>query len=211
MTYSIFRFTLNMHNHRSQASVSAFLGDTAIRLLITITDGGNTYAIEKGCVAILSGTKADGKKLWDRCAIVGNTIQYDFNEQTASCAGIVNCEVTLYGADGGVVTSPKFIIVVDEKEFGYSVLDSETHIDALADIFKAENERVEAESKRDEAENERVEAEQGRFDAELARQEAEEIRKNTDYRPKRGEDYWTSDDIAEIKSYVDDAILGGEW
>ena len=29
--------------------------------------------------------------------------------------------------------------------------------------------------------------------------------------PVRGEDYWTEEDIAEIKSYVDEAILGGEW
>lgn len=29
--------------------------------------------------------------------------------------------------------------------------------------------------------------------------------------PVRGEDYWTPDDIAEIKAYVDEAILGGEW
>ena len=29
--------------------------------------------------------------------------------------------------------------------------------------------------------------------------------------PVRGEDYWTESDIAEIKSYVDEAILGGAW
>lgn len=29
--------------------------------------------------------------------------------------------------------------------------------------------------------------------------------------PVRGEDYWTAADIAEIKGYVDDAILGGAW
>lgn len=29
--------------------------------------------------------------------------------------------------------------------------------------------------------------------------------------PVRGEDYWTEEDKAEIKSYVDEAILGGEW
>ena len=29
--------------------------------------------------------------------------------------------------------------------------------------------------------------------------------------PQRGTDYWTDADKAEIKSYVDDAILGGEW
>ena len=31
------------------------------------------------------------------------------------------------------------------------------------------------------------------------------------YTPVRGVDYWTDADIAQIKSYVDDAILGGAW
>ena len=29
--------------------------------------------------------------------------------------------------------------------------------------------------------------------------------------PVRGTDYWTDNDKAEIKAYVDDAILGGVW
>ena len=31
------------------------------------------------------------------------------------------------------------------------------------------------------------------------------------YTPQRGVDYWTDADKAEIKSYVDEAILGGAW
>lgn len=31
------------------------------------------------------------------------------------------------------------------------------------------------------------------------------------YSPVRGKDYWTDADKLEIKSYVDEAILGGEW
>lgn len=31
------------------------------------------------------------------------------------------------------------------------------------------------------------------------------------YTPVRGTDYWTENDKAEIKAYVDDAILGGAW
>lgn len=31
------------------------------------------------------------------------------------------------------------------------------------------------------------------------------------YTPVRGTDYWTDADKAEIKSYIDEAILGGEW
>lgn len=29
--------------------------------------------------------------------------------------------------------------------------------------------------------------------------------------PQRGRDYWTDEDKAEIKSYVDEAIIGGAW
>ena len=31
------------------------------------------------------------------------------------------------------------------------------------------------------------------------------------YTPIKGTDYWTANDIVTIKSYVDDAILGGSW
>lgn len=31
------------------------------------------------------------------------------------------------------------------------------------------------------------------------------------YIPVRGVDYWTAADIAEIQSYVDEAILNGAW
>lgn len=31
------------------------------------------------------------------------------------------------------------------------------------------------------------------------------------YTPVKGVDYWTEEDIAEIKQYVDEAILGGAW
>ena len=31
------------------------------------------------------------------------------------------------------------------------------------------------------------------------------------YTPVKGTDYWTAEDVAEIKGYVDEAILGGAW
>ena len=34
---------------------------------------------------------------------------------------------------------------------------------------------------------------------------------NNGYSPVKGKDYWTEADKAEIKSYVDNAILGGAW
>ena len=135
MNYSIFRFTLNMHNHRSQASVSAFRGDTAIRLCFNLTDGGLPYRIEDGCVAVLNGTKPDGNKLHNRCVIENNsTIVYDFTEQTSACPGIINCDITLYGGDGRIITAPKFIIVVDEREVSDEIV-SATEKSALDDVL----------------------------------------------------------------------------
>ena len=153
MRFSTYRFTLNMHTHHSQASVSVFRGDTAVRLLITLLDGDIPFNIREGCTAVLSGTKADGTKLWDRCVITGNVVQYDFNEQTTSCTGVTNCEVTLYDTDGGVLTAPKFIIVVDEREIGYTDIESSDYIspfdpDRLVAIYQAEEDRAEAEKNR---------------------------------------------------------------
>ena len=108
MNYSIFRFTLNMHNHRSQAMVKVFKGDTAVKLIITLTDGGNVYKIRSGSVATLTGTKANGEKIKHDCTIVDNTIVYLFDGETTSCSGMATCEITLYDEKGGVITAPKF-------------------------------------------------------------------------------------------------------
>ena len=175
MNYSIFRFTLNMHNHRSQASVPVFRGDTAVRLVITITDGGNPYHIEDGCIAVLSGTKADGTKLYNHCVIENNnTVVYDFTEQTSCCAGVVNCEIVIYGADGKAITAPKFVIVVDEREVGYKdVVESVSEANVLDNIVSSEVGRLKAEEQREDAEAARNYAESSRISAETARAEAE--------------------------------------
>lgn len=181
MNYSVSRFTLNMHTLRSQASVSAFKGDTAVRLLINFTDGGNAYIIADGCTAVLSGTKADGSKLYNRCVILNNTtVQYDFTEQTTNWAGVINCEVIIYGADGKELTAPKFIIVVDERETVTEEIISEDERTAISAIFAEEIKREEAESARKEAELGRVQSEEARAEAENLRVEAENQRVNTE-------------------------------
>ena len=181
MNYSVFRFTLNMHNHRSQASVAAFKGDTAVRLLINLTDGGNPYIIADGCTAVLSGTKADGTKLYNRCVIMNNTtVQYDFTEQTTSWAGVVNCELIIFGADGKEITAPKFIIVVDEREMQPSEIISEEERTAISAIFAEEIKREEAELARKEAEFGRVQSEEARAEAENLRVEAETQRASSE-------------------------------
>ena len=137
MEYAIFRFTLNVRNHRSQAAIKAFKGDTAIKLIISLTDGGNRYNINNGCVATLTGTRADGVKIKHDCTIVDNTIIYLFDEETTDCTGLVNCEITLYDGNGGVLTAPKFTIDVDEKEVDGEEAISEYSSAAIATVMGA--------------------------------------------------------------------------
>jgi hypothetical protein len=154
MNYSVFRFTLNMHNHRSQVAIPVFLGDTGIRLLISITDGGNPYIIEDGCTAYIRGKKPDGKGIFNPCLILNNTmIQYDFTEQTSNREGITTCEIELYGKDGTLITAPKFIIVVDSRSLSDSEIaeiieDSDSEVGIIPKIIASvasEESRVEAE------------------------------------------------------------------
>lgn len=170
MKYSVYRFTLNYHTHVSQMSIPVFRGDTAVQLYISITDGGNTYHIEDGCTAVLRGIKPDGTKLLQNCLIENNTrILYTFNKQTTSCEGVVNCEISLYGADGNLLTAPKFIIVVNERAVGDEELLSESDLSALDEILASEVARKDAET-------ERISSEKAREDAETARSEAEKER-----------------------------------
>lgn len=48
-------------------------------------------------------------------------------------------------------------------------------------------------------------------DAIAKAKESGELNGEAGYTPVRGTDYWTDADKAEIKSYVDEAILGGAW
>ena len=137
MNYSIFRFTLNMHNHRSQAMVKVFQGDTAVKLIITLTDGGNVYKLREDNIATLTGTKANGAKIVHSCTIVDNTIIYLFGEDTADEVGLITCELTLYDSKGGIITAPKFTIDVDEKEVDGTSRPYEYSAESLATLMGA--------------------------------------------------------------------------
>ena len=163
MNTSNYRFTLDMQSNISQVSLPVRKGDTCRKLYINLTDSGSPYIIEDGCYAVFSATKADGKSLFNTCIIEKNTtIRYDFTEQTVSYAGVVDCEIRLYGTDGKLITSPRFIIVVDERVVSDTNTVSEEEHNILEDIVSSENSRREAEIRRETAEAARTAAEADR-------------------------------------------------
>lgn len=189
-----YRFTLEIQSTMSQASLPVRRGDTNRSLYITLTDGGSPYIIPKGYTAVFVGKKADGAILTSYCIIEKDSIvRYDFTEQTSNVAGIVDCEIRVYAPVGegekpNMVTSPKFVMVVDErvvlddeiapsadqmKTFDEIATDEQARRLAEENRALAEEERVEAENLRVSAETEREDAEKLRISAEDARAEAE--------------------------------------
>lgn len=170
MDSSNYRFTLDMQSEQSQVSLPVRLNDTDRRLYISLTNGGKPYYIEDGCLALFVGIKPDGKDLGNHCIIENNSIiRYDFTEQTANVAGIINCEIRLFDAEGNLVTSPRFIMIVDSRVVNNDVTISESEHSIIDEIAQAELARVSAEASRVSAENQRVEAEESRAYAEATR------------------------------------------
>ena len=118
MNSSKYRFTLDMHMAQSQVSLPIVLNDTARQFYISLADGGKIYHIADGCLAVLRIERPTGTYIEQFCPIEDNTnIVYDFalNTNTAIIEGLHECEVTLYGPDGGVVTTARFTMVVDAR------------------------------------------------------------------------------------------------
>jgi hypothetical protein len=138
-----FRISLDIHDIQSQVSIPVKRGDTARRIYINLTENGMPYEIESGCLAVFSGVKSDGAKIFNDCIIEGNRIRYDMTEQTVSTEGLVNVEIILYGADDAILCSPRFDLVVDDRAVGVEILseDERNILDAYA---LAEAERVKA-------------------------------------------------------------------
>lgn len=112
MNYSIYRISLDIHKTASQLSFSARQGDTSRRLYISLVENGAPYVISQDCYAVFAARKPDGTVIFNDCTIQDNMIIYDMTEQTTALVGRCECEVSLYGRDGEMLSSPRFAYTV---------------------------------------------------------------------------------------------------
>lgn len=131
MNNSVHRISLDIHDTASQSSINAKKGDTARSIYITLQENGKPYRIAEGCYAVLSGVKPDGNFLFNDCTIKDNVIIYDFTEQTVPIVGQVNCELILYDANHKQITSPHFVIIVNDVVYNDEEIVSSEEATAL--------------------------------------------------------------------------------
>lgn len=139
MNASIYRFTLDIHSAQSQISLPVMLNDTSRRLYISLSEGGKLYHIADGCMAVVRINRPTGTYIEQFCVIEDNiNIVYDFSQytNTAIVEGLHECEVTLYGLDGGVLTTARFLMVVSgrvvNKESAEITDENWTMLDSIA-------------------------------------------------------------------------------
>lgn len=158
MNYSTYRFTLDIHKTKSQVSIPVLFQDTGAQLYINLTDGGKPFKIAEGSRAVLYGRKPffhtdTGKYdclLEDLEIIDGGTrIKYTFSDQTTTQLGSVACEIRLYSADGRLLTTPAFEILVEARVVeDDQIIESDDARTALDQLFESEAAREEAEKAR---------------------------------------------------------------
>ena len=193
MRYQENRFTLDLQKHQSQTTVNVFQGDTAVRLYISLTDGGKPYMLEGRSFAVFYGKRQDGKPLVHRCEVINSAeIMYEFQPATSYVLGIVNCQCRVYTDNQELITAPRFSINVEEKvveDDDFPITDDERSL--LDEILAGDAARIAAEEKRQVEEAIRIDNESvrqiheyggtnadgetiiGRVAAEVAREEAE--------------------------------------
>lgn len=137
MNASIYRISLDIHEPHSNVCLDVKRGDTNRKIIISLTDGGFPYKISEECTAVLTGKKPDNKIVYNDCAIENNAIIYELTQQASLVPGLVKCEVKLYGADGKLITSPKFSIIVDDTVYNEGdEIESEDEITYLTSLIR---------------------------------------------------------------------------
>ena len=132
--YSI---TLDIQAASSPVALNVKENDTGRRIRIALREGGVPYQIKPGSYAVFAGTKPDGKILWNPCEIKGNHITYELTEQTVIVPGVVPVQIRLYNANGKLITSPDFTLLVEAPVVRDSEVaaESENEILALATLI----------------------------------------------------------------------------
>lgn len=178
---SVSRFTLNTRDEEAQLSFSVKQGDTARRIIATLTENGEMFCLPDDCYAVFAASKSDGTKFNDSCVIQDGRIIYDLDPQLTLAVGRADCDITVYGRGGAVISTARFTMTVFESIFAGAsdemVSDDTFHVlnnligdanDTINDmeelndaVTAAEAEREEAEAAREEAEQERVDVNTG--------------------------------------------------
>lgn len=135
MNYSVYKFNLDLASIGSQVYLTMKQGDTGRSLFITLSNKGQPYEIEDGCIAVFAAKKPDGNIIFNNCVIENNIIHYEVTPQTSAAVGELACEIQLY-KNGKLISSPCFATLVNPAVYPESeLIESVTEVNTLAELL----------------------------------------------------------------------------
>lgn len=112
MNKSTYHIALEIDRHISQGSMSVRRGESGRELVLTLLSGGKPYDPGEGAYAVLAAKKPDGTTLFNGCLLKNGRIHYILTAQTTAVPGRAECEARIYDANGELIVSPKFALVI---------------------------------------------------------------------------------------------------
>lgn len=223
MKRSHYYISLDIRDSEGACQLDMNRGDTHRRLHIRLTDGGNPYPVDPGVFAVFTARRPDNTVLFNTCQVVEGQILYDLTPQTTALEGVMDCQVRLYHTegllplleDGAIDLTAENIQLLSSAAFRIRVLPTvynETEalapmgeVSALNAAIAAANAVVAAKEK---GELNGISATHSWNGTVLTVTTASGT-SSADLKgpvPIRGVHYWTEDDIAQIKAYVDQEL-----
>ncbi|MGI6154256.1 MAG: phage baseplate protein [Christensenellaceae bacterium] len=166
-----YKLSLDVSRPGSQGMLHVKEGDTRSReMAVSLYCGKEVFELGEDMLAVMRAIKPDGTIVYNDCTIEKSVVRHIMTQQLLAAAGVVRCEVTIYGAGGELLYSPFFEIAIEKNLYEDSLVESTDEFSALTQAMTAirslENEMETAEAGREDAENTRISAESTRISAE---------------------------------------------
>lgn len=136
MDKQITRLTLDVGLRDSYKVVFAKMGDTERRVIAEIKDNGEEYSLAGVNTVEVRCRKADGKQVTKNATKENNTVVIDISGQMTTCKGAAIVDVVLYGTSGGVLSTAKFYLNVDDGAVSEDEIKSSNEYESLTDALR---------------------------------------------------------------------------
>lgn len=136
MDKQITRLTLDVGLRDSYKVVFAKMGDTERRVIAEIKDNGEEYSLTGVNTVEVRCRKADGKQVTKNATKENNTVVIDISRQMTTCKGTAIVDVVLYGTSGGVLSTAKFYLNVDDGAVSEDEIKSSNEYESLTDALR---------------------------------------------------------------------------
>lgn len=115
MNVSRYRITLDIHDAASQACIVIKKGDTGRRIYAALTENGMPFPIDPACTVKFTAAGPDGIcHMSDDCTVSGSVIAYSLAAADTAATGRQECEFKIYQGNTLLLTTPLFILDVDD-------------------------------------------------------------------------------------------------